>query len=250
MDVVSLAAEFPNDNPALHRGVSWVCLALTGPAVAISHPVPEPSVTSALTDESVPSMSVGELMTAGLEDVPLARISGIVGLGETPRDDGEHEHESDDDEPILVEELPPLEESASLEGVILPPPCDDPWTVFVAALADVAIGAGSPHVAAVLPGFLADGTLGAMPEDAAAALAEAGFVRDAGVTPAFVAQTAAWRAILLGTSNDLEACGGAMLDEWAADVLARLLGAPSRATLLRRELRSRGVAAFGLASAA
>ena len=30
MDVVSLAAEFPNDNPELHRGVSWVCLDVTG----------------------------------------------------------------------------------------------------------------------------------------------------------------------------------------------------------------------------
>jgi hypothetical protein len=41
-----------------------------------------------------------------------------------------------------------------------------------------------------------------------------------------------------------------MLDEWAADLLARLLGAPARATGLRRDLRSRGVAAFGLVEAA
>jgi hypothetical protein len=41
-----------------------------------------------------------------------------------------------------------------------------------------------------------------------------------------------------------------MLDEWAADVLARLFGAPDRSAQLRRELRGRGVAAFGLIEAA
>ena len=32
VDVVKLASEFPNDNPALHRGVIWVCVELTGRA--------------------------------------------------------------------------------------------------------------------------------------------------------------------------------------------------------------------------
>ncbi|MBN9164395.1 MAG: hypothetical protein J0I07_25755, partial [Myxococcales bacterium] len=36
--------------------------------------------------------------------------------------------------------------------------------------------------------------------------------------------------------------------EWAADLLARLLAAPAKAPSLRQELRSRGVAAFGLAA--
>jgi hypothetical protein len=251
VDVFSLAAEFPNDNPALHRGVSWVCLDVTGAAVAIADalPVDEPALDPALERE--------------LEDIPDARISGIVGLGDTARDD--EEADEADDEPIVVEDLPPLDETATLEGIelapeaipeaaptttIAPPPSDDPWLILVATLADVALGAGSPHVAAVLPGLLLDGTLEAMPDDAAQALAEANVYRGAAVTTAFVAQTRAWRGILLGTSDDFAACGNAMLDEWAADLLARLLGAPSRATALKRDLRSRGVAAFGLASAA
>ena len=41
-----------------------------------------------------------------------------------------------------------------------------------------------------------------------------------------------------------------MLDEWAADVLARLMGAPDRIPSLRRDLRTRGVVAFGLVEAA
>ena len=36
------AAEFPSDNPALHRGVSWVCLAVTGSARAVARPAPPP----------------------------------------------------------------------------------------------------------------------------------------------------------------------------------------------------------------
>jgi hypothetical protein len=135
------------------------------------------------------------------------------------------------------------------ETTSLPPAPDDPFTVLVCTLADVAIAAGSPHVASLLPGLLFDGRL---PEPLDAAAAEA--LRSAGlwdgneVAPSFVAVTAAWRAILRGTSDDFDACGAAMLDEWAAELLARLLEAPARAPMFRQELRSRGVAAFGLAA--
>jgi len=89
-----------------------------------------------------------------------------------------------------------------------------------------------------------------MPADAAQALAEANIVRDNDVTPTFLGQTRGWRALLAGTSDDFAACGNAMLDEWAAELLARLLGAPSRATALRRDVRDHGIAAFGLVEAA
>jgi hypothetical protein len=41
-----------------------------------------------------------------------------------------------------------------------------------------------------------------------------------------------------------------MLDEWASDLLAKLLNEPSKTSTLRQALRSRGVAAFGLVEAA
>jgi hypothetical protein len=195
--------------------------------------------------------------------------------------------EEDDDSAILVEDLPPLGDGVSVEGSpsveeaplvvaaeaplaeaplaeaplaevslaevsnTLPPAPDDAFTLLVCTLADIALGAGSPYVASVLPGLLHDGALQhPLAADAAQALAEARIVVASEVTPAFRAQSLAWRAILLGTSDDFAACGGAMLDEWAADLLARLLGAPGRATALRRDLRARGVAAFGLVEAA
>ena len=59
----------------------------------------------------------------------------------------------------------------------------------------------------------------------------------------------AWQGILRGESEDFSLCGGT-LDEWTANVLARLLGNAGRADGIRRELRRRGIAAFGLVSAA
>ena len=290
--MVSLAAEFPNDNPELHRGVSWMCLDVTGLPVAIRHEreaeplavvviepeVLEPSILEAVTvaEPEPASMSVAELLAAPEPEavvideppVPEPRISGIVARGAV------HDLDDEDDDvaDIVVEELPPLDESASVEGApimaaimaapppppaavetatSLPPASDDPFTVLVSTLADVAIGAGSPYVASLLPALLLEGRLDhAMAADAAGALAEADVARGTEVTARFIGQTRAWRALLAGTSDDFAACGNAMLDEWAAELLARLLGAPSKATALRRELRSRGVAAFGLVEAA
>ena len=59
-------------------------------------------------------------------------------------------------------------------------------------------------------------------------------------------QAAAWRGILRGESEDYEACGSTTLDEWAASLVARVVGGAPRADGIRRELRRRGVAAFGL----
>jgi hypothetical protein len=344
VDVVSLAAEFPNDNPALHCGASWVCLEVTGPAVAVreEHPrlgepiavaepeviaepiavsepeviaepiavaepavIAEPEVIEVAKSEPEPQVveaaivipeavvvalspvpmpvpvpvpvpdsvelvtlialpeapfeadaeaeAETELAAADAPAIPQARISCVVPAGTTL---GMDAADADDDTEIVVEDLPPLDETACVEGAVvvaesaaLPAASDDPFTVFLGALVDVALGAGSPHVASVLPGLLLEGRLEqGMAVEVLQALAGAKIASGTELTPAFVAQMNAWRAILRGTSDDFGACGAAMLDEWAADLVACLLGAPSRATALRRELRSHGVAAFGLAA--
>jgi hypothetical protein len=258
--MVALTSEFPNDNPVLHRGVSWVCLDVTGPATAVI----EYSLDSVEEELPVAPEPVAETMAEN-DPGPVRdeRVSGIVAVGEIDHDIDADDDDADD-EAIVVEELPPLDETACVEGVeaaavaelaepatTLPPRPDDSFVALVSALSDVAIGAGSPHVASVLAGLLLHGTLDhAMPADAAQALAEADIAHGSEVTQAFLAQMKAWRAILGGTSDDFGACGNPMLDEWASDLLARLLGAPSRAASLRRDLRTRGVAAFGLVEAA
>lgn len=235
MKSVSLAAEFPNDNPAIHRGVSWVCLDVTGCPTAVGEP---------------------QVAAKEIEAVPEAVASGIVSLGQTPRD----ELLFASDEPIVVEELPPLGECVCTEGnaevpersindAMVPPPFD-PWMQFVSTLMDVAIGAGSAYVASLLPGLLLEGKLEQVSAEVAAVLSSANIVRAGVVTPSFLAKTRAWRGVLLGVSDDFAACGNAMLDEWAADLLAHLAGAPTRAKSFKGALRSHGVAAFGLAVAA
>jgi hypothetical protein len=71
------------------------------------------------------------------------------------------------------------------------------------------------------------------------------------VTPDFAAVTSAWRAVLEGTDADLSACGSTLLDAWAAELLATVMGGTaSDVAELRRELRRAGVAAFGLLAVA
>lgn len=204
----TLAAEFPNDNPALHRGVTWTCALPCGPATA---------------DRSA--------------------ILVVTPLANAP--------DPEPTAPPEPSENPPPDESGAFLVVgasSAPPGPADPFTSLVCTLADVAIGEGAAHVAALLPRLLLDGRIDEAPSDVAEVLRDAGIAEGHGVSAGFAAITAAWRAILRGTSDDFGACGGAMLDEWAADLLARLLGAPARSGDLRRELRSRGIAAFGLAA--
>lgn len=66
----------------------------------------------------------------------------------------------------------------------------------------------------------------------------------------FTSQVVAWNAILLGEEDRWADCGPANLDEWAANVIACVLGRPAEAASIRRELRRTGVAAFGLVAAA
>jgi hypothetical protein len=73
--------------------------------------------------------------------------------------------------------------------------------------------------------------------------------RGASRSVTFTGEVQAWQGILRGESEDFALPGGGALpplDEWSADVVARVLGQPSRADGVRRELRRRGIAAFGL----
>jgi hypothetical protein len=101
-----------------------------------------------------------------------------------------------------------------------PPPIKDPFEAFLQTLSDVACESGQTFAASEIGAALADDPV-----------------------------AAAWRAILNGESEDFSLCA-VPLDEWASLVLARVLSAPHKAASLRRELRSRGVAAFGLVEAA
>jgi len=65
-------------------------------------------------------------------------------------------------------------------------------------------------------------------------------------TPWFASTSTAWQSVLRGESGDLSACGESTLDNWTADLIARLVANPDQAPTIRRDLRRRGIAAFGM----
>jgi hypothetical protein len=54
------AAEFPNDNPELHRGVRWVCPNTSGPARALLQ-APAPALAATSPGAKVPAATAGQL---------------------------------------------------------------------------------------------------------------------------------------------------------------------------------------------
>jgi hypothetical protein len=156
-----------------------------------------------------------------------------------------------------LEDLPPEPDVAETASEL---PRADPFAQLVAALADVALllGAGEDGVICLEALFGQARLDGLNPDDRAveALLAANVIARGArGVTRSnhFTAKVIAWQGILRGESEDFSLPdGGALepLDEWAADLLARILGPPARADSIRRDLRRRGIAAFGLVAEA
>jgi hypothetical protein len=118
----------------------------------------------------------------------------------------------------VVEVVDELEFNAVDEGA------EDAYSVFVAALTDVAFGFGADPVGVDrLKAMLGHSRID-------------GCTADAGAR--------AWQSVIRGQSEDFSECGGMALDEWAAGIVARVAGS-GRSDAIRREVRRRGVAAFG-----
>ncbi|HEY6459319.1 MAG TPA: hypothetical protein VIY73_04185 [Polyangiaceae bacterium] len=245
-------AEFPNDNPELHAGAIWYCAELVGPPVWERPRACEPEVEA-----------VG------------AAAAAVAPASEPATDPTPPVLEADDAEDDLgfeiVDELPiedPIDESPGLPEALAAPvtpesevaahdeparEASDPFATFVTVVEDVARTAGAGIDAmTLLAAILGRARLDASACDTDRSLRE---------------QALAWQAILRGESEDFAACGGGMLDEWTAGLLAHVLtasggsgrtgsgtgsgsgsgtGTAHRADGLKRELRRHGVAAFGL----
>jgi hypothetical protein len=193
---VATCSEFPNDNPALHRGAVWVSTAIGG-EVLCELPISRPELEAAA---AAPPLGEEFYEPDALDDGEPIEIVDDLGFDE-------------------IESKPA--ESEAPEDAVAP----DPFLTLATVVKDVArtFGADASGTARL------DLILGLESSDEHAA-----------------PQAVAWRGILRGESEDYEACGAASLDEWAADVVARVIGGAARADGIRRELRRRGVAAFGL----
>lgn len=281
---ISLACEFPCDNPALHDGPAWLVEEPTGLAAPVMEPRPEPIVeasraaplqenvggTESLESANREGESEGvwvhdadeddlRIFDAIIEDrdsrPPEVRESCIMLSGAATHADAALED-------IVIGELDPFEPEeivALAEGQADPsapsapaspeiPEEPDPFRTLVAVLASVAERHGGAASSIVVTRLLE----GDACPDAPQSVVDGGLVEAGQGTfrEGFARQRRAWSAVLRGESDDLEACGGATLDEFATEVVSRALGHPERAPELRKEIRSRGIAAFGIIEAA
>jgi hypothetical protein len=214
----AFASEFPNDNEALHDGAIWRNEEPVGlptahpPTLPVHVPVPALSPPPELDLENESNFGPIEIVDSLIIDepeevVPAPLESEVVLSSKAAL--------------AFVEavEIPPpprVPDIAAIEAAPEPAPSVDPYAAFLGVLVDAASAVGHTVEVAVL---------------------DAAFAAD----PVAVA----WRAILHAESEDFTLCA-TTLDEWASTTLAAVLGAPAKATVLRRELRARGVAAFGL----
>ena len=236
-----VVSEFPNDNPELHDGLVWACPTPCAPALPtlrLRASAPVRVLRPEWESKSDPPGNQAPLppKTEPEREPAAEAVSALA------------------PEPTAASELEPVAEPESLE-----PSRDAPsstgFVAFVRALSDILAARGATRAAANIGALLGMDRLACDAFDAetkqtlvARAIVDAKSGRP---TPEFSMVSRAWRDVLDGTGGDLSACGSATLDVFGAELLGALLGVPSgRADELRRALRQRGVAAFGMLAAA
>jgi hypothetical protein len=228
----------------------------------VDAPPADPTAAPAVDPTEIVSM----LTIQGLEEGSEAGAEGVCDV-QPLGDQLETEWLGEDAEPIeIVDEL--SFDDAVDDGLVAAEPArsteepgaSDPFTRLVSSLEEVVrgLGAGDEGIACLAALFGQTRLDGFNPgERAAEALVAAGVVargaRGFSRSQTFTATVLAWQGILRGESEDFSLPdGGALepLDEWAADLLARIVGLPGREEGIRRDLRRRGIAAFGLVAEA
>ena len=233
-------SEFPNDNPALHDGLVWAApdpCARPTPLLRLRPPTGE--IPRVLEPAWVSDSQPCPASATEPADPPFSEPGLLPTRPATEPD------------PFPESEFPTTYDVAPLESGIVP---KTPFDVFVGALVRVALERGAVRAAAVLPNLFDAGRAfhEVLDPNTLATLQLRRVLEPESMRPTreFTAAADAWRGLLNGTAHDLAGCGSSTLDVWGAMILGALLNAPrDRTDELRRELRKRGVAAFGLLAA-
>lgn len=239
-------SEFPNDNPELHDGLVWAAPDPCAPPTATLRLRPStgapPRVLApswVTTDDT--EADTGPVSQSATEpaEPPCSQPTLLPTRPATEPD------------AFPPSELPTTYDRVPIESAIVP---KAPFDVFVAALVRVALERGAVRAAAVLPLLFEAGRAfhDLLDPNTLATLQLRRILEPDSMRPTreFIAAADAWRGLLNGTSRDHSGCGSSTLDVWGAMILGALLNAPrDRTDELRRELRKRGVAAFGLLAA-
>jgi len=204
------AAEFPHQNALINRGVLWLGTALCG-AETVMPPVVVAPAPPALASSPAPAP-------------PRAPNDGETGAPCADEDERAETH-------------------------------DERVETFVRAIAEVALAHGAAETAAHVESLFKFGTPAPLElsPSARAALLDGNILEatEAGVhaTAWFARTSSAWQSMLRGDGGNLAECGESTLDGWTADLIACLVAKPSMASAIRRDLRRRGIAAFGMLDA-
>jgi hypothetical protein len=275
----SSCSEFPNDNPALHDGAIWVCEGTCDAPVAEKQVMIAIAKSDDFDDDAATFASVDLEVLAMVDSLvkdPQATVEALA-LDLDDEGDGsdiiveELEDISFEDAPeplrdsvfpIALENAPRVSEivlvshakKSDEDDAVSNARADatDPFAYLLRMLSEVALIVGGSAEATLVGAILGESRIDArsLSEAQINALVGGGIIERTatGITrdATFTAIVIAWQSLLRGECDDMSGCGPKMLDEWAADIVARALGAPAKSEQLRRELRNRGVAAFGL----
>ena len=236
--------EFPSDNHELWsaRPPPWEGEAETETAAASeAETEPETGTEAASEAETEPE---AEPVTGGEAEAESASEPEAVTVT------------AEEDIPVEVAEFEDADFAMAEEESLPPPAKTDAFQRFVSALVEVALAAGAAAgVAGAIPGMVGAARLDvrALDGETLEALVAANLLSRTGSgavarSAGLVSNAQAWRATLLGEETELPVTE--MLDEWSATLVAAVANLPQQREALRRELRARGIAAFGMLDAA
>jgi hypothetical protein len=204
------AAEFPHENTLIDRGTLWMGTALCG----------------------------------------AERLEPVVVADTAARQSETREECVDPPAPCVEHPEPRVERRKT--GRRTAEPRDERVETFVRTIADVARAHGPAETAAHVESLFKFGTPAPLDlsPSARAALLDGNILEatEGGVhaTAWFARTSSAWQSMLRGDGGNLAECGESTLDGWTADLIARLVAKPNMASTIRRDLRRRGIAAFGM----
>jgi hypothetical protein len=225
-------------------------------------PVPEPEPVSVSVPVPVPVFVCVPMPLADPEPLAVAEPEPLA-VAEPEASVPELEPERvcgpvAEPDPVLAAipeaELPPSVAELAATSEPAPVPVDDPFADYLRAVGEVVLDAGLTRAAAAIPACFEGASFAAEAFDKTTRdlLVARGFAQDDGMgglvpSAGFRTTVGVWRRVLRGEPADLAECGSVMLDEWTAEFVAVLLGASSaRSDDVRRQLRRKGVAAFGM----
>jgi hypothetical protein len=256
---VSFADEFPNDNPDLFMQRPLTALHLAAiylapfdkvavEAVAVEAVAVEAVAVEVVAVEAAdePAIEAADCVVEEMLESEALDIEVVEAFDESDFEHATLESLLPPSEAFIEVEPEPIAEAARAEvfvgpdgdSILDPPSAPDAELQPLSGTDAPALPSAEPDYASLWADTLRDVAL----SHGAALDAVAALSTQLATDPVALA----WRIAIMGGEADFSACGTQTLDEWSAHLVARAAGSPAKFETIRRELRSRGICAFGL----